>query len=153
MGGHSDLLTMFLPDGTAKDEFGKDIYYRDVDQNKLNAGRKGAFPNIGRNPEDPLYDDDMLVPVNNRKGGVGNVFFPSTSLVRSSLKQVDTGMLEPQYASGFSQSAVETPVPSSQGLSDPMPQEVVTPVLQESSGWLGKPASDDDDQSSVGQIS
>ena len=151
MGGHSDLLTMFLPDGTAKDEFGKDIYYRDVDQNKLNAGRR-SYEGISVSKSEQ-YPDDMLVPVNNRKGGVGNVFFPSTSLVRSSLKQVDTGMLEPQYASGFSQSAVVTPVPSSQVLSDPMPQEVVTPVLQESSGWLGKPASDDDDQSSVGQIS
>jgi len=149
MGGHSDLFTMFLPDGTAKDEFGKDIYYRDVDQNKLNAGRR-SYEGISVSKSEQ-YPDDALVPVNNRKGGAGNIFFPSTSLVRSSLKQVDTGMLEPQYASGFSQSAVETPAPSSQVLSDPMPQEVVTPVLQESSGWLGKPASDDD-ESQVGQI-
>ena len=99
----------------------------------------------------------QVIPVNNKKGGVGNLFFPSTSLVRSSLKQVDAGMIEPQYASGFSQSAVETPVsssvPSSQGFVDPMPQEVATPVLQESYGWLGKSASDDDNQSNVGQIS
>ena len=151
MGGHSDLFTMFLPDGTAKDEFGKDIYYRDVDQKKLNAGRR-TYEGISVSKSEQ-YSDDALVPVNNSKGGVGNIFFPSTSLVRSSLKQVDTGMLEPQYASGFSQSAMEAPIPSSQGLSDPMPQEVVTPVLQESYGWLGKPASDDDDQSNVGQIS
>ena len=62
MGGHSDLLTMFLPDGTAKDEFGKDIYYRDVDQNKLNAGRR-SYEGISVSKSEQ-YPDDMLVPVN-----------------------------------------------------------------------------------------
>lgn len=148
----NNLFGLFMPDGTAKDESGEEIYYRDVDQKKLNAGRR-SFPGLSTSHSGGEIPGDMPVPVNNSKGGAGNVFFPSTSLVRSSLKQVDTGMLEPQYASGFSQSAVETPVPSPQGLSDPMPQEVVTPVLQESYGWLGKPASDDDNQSNVGQIS
>ena len=156
MGGHSNIFTMFMPDGTAKDESGKDIYFRDVDQEKLHAGRQGKFPGWSITPGEG-FDGDAKIPVNNKKGGVGNLFFPSTSLVRSSLKQVDAGMREPQYASGFSQSAVETPVsssvPSSQGFVDPMPQEVATPVLQESYGWLGKSASDDDNQSNVGQIS
>ena len=147
------MMQFFMPTGTAKHESGEDIYFREVDQEKLHAGRQNKFPGWSITPGLAGASGDAQIPVNNSKGGVGSLLFPSTSLVRSSLKQVDTGMPEPQYASGFSQSAVETPVPSSQGLSDPMPQEVVTPVLQESYGWLGKPASDDDNQSNVGQIS
>ena len=156
------------PEGYATRESGEEILQSDVDMARLHASRN-ARPDT-RSWNMTFNDPSGRIPVTNSKGAMGGMVFPSTSLVRSSLKQVDTGMLEPQYASGFSQSAVVTPVPSSQVLSDPMPQEVVTPlataflptpVSQESSGWLdlnvpslfvGKPASDDDDQSSVGQI-
>jgi len=137
------------PEGYAKRESGEDIYWKDVDINKLQASRI-SNPNITNWSVNPSGDD--RIPVTNSKGAIGGMIHPSTQEVRNALKV--TTPTQPQYTSGFSQSAVVAPVPSSQALSDPMPQEVVAPVLQESSGWLGKPASDDDDdQSPVGQIS
>ena len=146
--GMGDLFKQAVRhDGYATKESGEDIYWKDVDVNKLQASRVSNPLITSWTPNNP----SGRIPVNNSKGAIGGMVHPSTAEVRQSLKIIKP--TEPEYLAGFSQSAMEAPIPSSQGLSDPMPQEVVTPVLQESYGWLGKPASDDDNQSSVGQIS
>ena len=147
--GMGDLFQKaVMHDGYATKESGEDIYWKDVDINKLQASRV-SNPLVTSWSVAP--NDSDRIPVNNSKGAIGGMVHPSTAEVRQSLKIIKP--TEPEYLAGFSQSAMEAPIPSSQGLSDPMPQEVVTPVLQESYGWLGKPASDDDNQSNVGQIS
>ena len=165
--GFGDLFRKTTtPEGYATRESGEEILQSDVDMARLHASRN-ARPDT-RSWNMTFNDPSGRIPVTNSKGAMGGMVFPSTQEVRNALKV--TTPTQPQYTSGFSQSAVVTPVPSSQVLSDPMPQEVVTPlataflptpVSQESSGWLdlnvpslfvGKPASDDDDQSSVGQI-
>ena len=147
--GFGDLFQKaVMHDGYATKESGEDIYWKDVDVNKLQASRV-SNPNVTSWSVAP--NDSDRVPVNNSKGAIGGMVHPSTAEVRQSLKIITPA--QPEYLAGFSKSAVEQPVPSPQGLSDPMPHDVVTPESQESYGWLGKPASDDDGQSPVGQIS
>ena len=143
MGGALRKAT--TPEGYATRESGEVITQSDVDMARLHASRN-ARPDT-RSWNMTFNDPSGRIPVTNSKGATGGMIFPSTQEVRNALKV--TTPTQPQYTSGFSQSVTETP----QALPDPMPQEVVTPVLQESYGWLGKPASDDDNQSNVGQIS
>ena len=146
--GMGDLFkNAAMHDGYATRESGEAIHFDDVDMAKLKASRVSNPLVTSWTPNNP----SGRIPVNNSKGAIGGMVHPSTAEVRQSLKVITP--TQPEYLAGFSQSAMEAPIPSSQGLSDPMPQEVVTPVLQESYGWLGKPASDDDNQSNVGQIS
>jgi|7_EtaG_2_1085326.scaffolds.fasta_scaffold26884_6 hypothetical protein len=148
-----------VPEGYAKRESGEDIYWKDVDINKLQASRI-SNPNITNWSINPSGDD--RIPVTNSKGAVGGFVHPSTEEVRASLKVPI--LPQPQYTSGFSQSLTgeeyvnkrgDVSTPSSQVLSNPVQQEV--PILEESYNWnpsqywLGKRASDDE-SSQVGQI-
>ena len=136
--GFGDLFQKaVMHDGYATKESGEDIYWKDVDVNKLQASRV-SNPNVTSWSVAP--NDSDRVPVNNSKGAIGGMVHPSTAEVRQSLKIITPA--QPEYLAGFSQ--------ASQGLPNPVPQEVVTPVSQESYGWLGKPASDDDNQFNVG---
>ena len=135
-----------VPEGYAKRESGEDIYWKDVDINKLQASRI-SNPNITNWSVNPSGDD--RIPVTNSKGAIGGMVHPSTQEVRNALKV--TTPTQPQYTSGFSQAVTETP----QSLPDPGFYEA--PILEDSYDWnpsqywMGKPASDDD-QSQVGQI-
>ena len=124
-------------DGYATKESGEDIRWGDVDVDKLESSRERFNYRVyGKN-------DNARVAVNNSKGASGGLLHPSTPEVRQALKIITPA--QPEYLAGFSQ--------ASQGLPNPVPQEVVTPALQEGYGWVGKPSSDDNEQSNVGQIS
>ena len=138
MGGNPNLIEqMFHTDGYAKKESGEDIRWGDVDVDKLEASRERFNWRVNSK------DDNARVAVNNSKGAMGCRLHPSTPEVRQALKIITPA--QPEYLAGFSQ--------ASQGLPNPVPQEVVTPALQEGYGWVGKPSSDDNEQSNVGQIS
>jgi len=153
MGG--DLFTAFMPTGEAKTESGESIYFRDVDQDKLNAGRHDKFPGFSMSSSGDA-SDDSLVPVNDSKGGVGNIFFPSTSLVRESLRPIETvnNTIDPYI--GFSEAFMAnqpTPLPSSQGSVSPISQARDSQA-DNTTEYMGRPLSDDDDNDTprVGQI-
>ena len=145
--GMGDLLKQAVRhDGYATKESGEDIYWKDVDVNKLQASRVSNPLVTSWTPNNP----SGRIPVNNSKGAIGGMVHPSTQEVRNALKV--TTPTQPQYTSGFSQSVTETPQVS------PDPGFYETPILEDSYDWnpsqywMGKPASDDD-ESQVGQIS
>jgi hypothetical protein len=140
-----------MHDGVAKRESGEDIYWKDVDINKLQASRVSNPLITSWTPNNP----SGTIPVNNSKGAIGGMVHPSTVEVRNALKTTTPIPSQPQYTSGFSQSLADVSTPSSQVLSNPVQQEV--PILEESYNWnpsqywLGKGRSDDE-SSQVGQI-
>jgi hypothetical protein len=155
MGG--DIFKAFMPTGEAKTESGESIYFRDVDQDKLNSGRQDKFPGFSMSSSGDA-SDDSLVPVNDSKGGVGNIFFPSTSLVRESLRPVETVKNTIDPYTGFSEAFMDSPLPSAD---TPLPssQRSVSPISQARDSfqednvteYMGRPLGDDDDQPKVGQ--
>ena len=151
--------------GDAKRESGEAITWADVDYDKLRSSRL-SNPNItgwdmrGR-------DDNANIGVNDSKGGVGGMFFPSTEEVRQSLRPIAEAAESVRNAidpyTGFSEafrsnqptpmSSQPTLLPSSQGSVSPISQ--ARDSLQEDSTtqYMGRPLSDDDDNSpKVGQI-
>ena len=158
MGG--DIFKAFMPTGEAKTESGESIYFRDVDQDKLNAGRQSKFPASGFSmiPGEGA-SGDAIIPVNDSKGGVGNIFFPSTSLVRESLRPVETVKNTIDPYTGFSEAFIDnrlpsadTPLPSSQRSVSPISQARDSFQEDNVTEYMGRPLGDDDDQPKVGQI-
>ena len=159
-----DLLKAFMPKrtGDAKRESGENITWRDVDYDKLRTGRL-SNPNItgwdmrGR-------DDNANIGVNDSKGGVGGMFFPSTEEVRQSLRPIAEAAESVRNAidpySGFSEAFMSnqptpqsTPLPSSQGSVSPISQARDSSQEDSTTQYMGRPLSDDDDNSpKVGQI-
>ena len=140
----------------------ENITWRDVDYDKLRSGRL-SNPNItgwdmkGR-------DDNANIGVNDSKGGVGGMFFPSTSEVRQSLRPIAEAAESIRNAidpyTGFSEAFMSnqptpqsTPLPSSQGSVSPISQARDFAKEDNTTEYMGRPLSDDDDDiPRVGQI-
>ena len=163
-----DLLKAFMPKrtGDAKRESGENITWRDVDYDKLRSSRL-SNPNItgwdmrGR-------DDNANIGVNDSKGGTGGMFFPSTEEVRQSLRPIAESVrnvIDPY--TGFSEAFMsnESTLPhvvemEQSGMLGPMLARSVSPVSQardfgkedNTTEYMGRPLSDDDDNPRVGQI-
>ena len=146
--------------GNATRESGEDIYWRDVDYDKLKSLRE-SHPQVNSWSVQEGYrnnNNDSGIQVNDSKGGIGGLFHPSTSQVRQSLRTVDVPQtnyhIDPY--TGFSEAFManqSTPLPSSQGSVSPVSQARDS---QEDNvtEYMGRPLSDDDDDNPrVGQIS
>ena len=164
-----DIFRQMMPKitkttGNAKRESGEDINWRDVDYDKLKASRH-SHPQISSWDLKPEYRNDYgSVPVNDSKGGVGGWIHPSTDEVRKSLKPVVEAVrnvIDPY--TGFSEafrsnqptpmSSQPTPLPSSQGSVSPISQARDSFQEENVTEYMGRPLSDDDDNSpKVGQI-
>ncbi len=154
-----DLFRMAIKrTGDAQRESGENITWRDVDYDKLRSSRL-SNPNItgwdmrGR-------DDNANIGVNDSKGGVGGMFFPSTQEVRQSLRPIAEAAESVRNAidpyTGFSEAFMSnqpTPLPSSQRSVSPISQARDSSQEDSTTQYMGRPLSDDDDNSPrVGQI-
>ena len=154
--GFGDLLKQAVKrTGDATRESGENITWADVDYDKLRSSRL-SNPNItgwdmrGR-------DDSANIGVNDSKGGVGGMFFPSTQEVRQSLRPIAESVrnvIDPY--TGFSEAFMSnqsTPLPSSQRSVSPISQARDSSQEDSTTQYMGRPLSDDDDNSPrVGQI-
>jgi len=148
--------------GDAKRESGENITWADVDYDKLRASRL-SNPNItswSARPRDGVTNAEHLatnIKVNDSKGGVGGMVFPSTEEVRQSLRDdivPQTNYHVDPYI-GFSEAFMAnqpTPLPSSQGSVSPISQARDSQA-DNTTEYMGRPLSDDDnDTPRVGQI-
>jgi len=154
--------------GDAKRKSGEDITWKDVDYDKLHASRNARPGTRSWNmTRGAAAGDDDRVKVNDSKGGLGSMVFPSTSEVRQSLKSAGDvvesirNTIDPY--TGFSEafrsnqptpmSSQPTPLPSSQGSVSPISQARDSFQEDNVTEYMGRPLSDDDDNSpKVGQI-
>ena len=151
---------MIKTTGDAKRKSGEDINWRDVDYDKLKASRH-SHPQIRSWDVKPEYRNDYgSIPVNDSKGGVGGWIHPSTEEVRQSLRPiVETirDVIDPY--TGFSEAFMSnqptpqsTPLPSSQRSVSPISQARDFAKEDNTTEYMGRPLSDDDDSPRVGQI-
>ena len=154
-----DFMKMAIQNtGDAKRESGEYITWKDIDYDKLHASRNARPGTRSWNmTRGAAAGDDDRVRVNDSKGGLGGLVFPSTAEVRQSLRPVVeavSNVIDPY--TGFSEAFMSnqsTPLPSSQRSVSPISQ--ARDSLQEDSTtqYMGRPLSDDDDNSpKVGQI-
>ena len=146
--------------GNAKRESGEDITWKDVDYDKLRAGRISRPGGIRLKSWDMRdRDDSANIGVNDSKGGVGGMLFPSTEEVRQSLNSAGDAVesirnvIDPY--TGFSEAFMSnqsTPLPSSQGSVSPISQARDFAKEDNTTEYMGRPLSDDDDSPNVGQI-
>ena len=162
-----DFMKAFMPKrtGDAKRESGENITWRDVDYDKLRAGRISRPGGIRLKSWDMRgRDDNANIGVNDSKGGVGGMFFPSTEEVRQSLRPIAEAAESVRNAidpyTGFSEAFMSnqptpqsTPLPSSQRSVSPISQARDSSQEDSTTQYMGRPLSDDDDNSpKVGQI-
>ena len=161
-----DIFRQMIPKitketGKATRKSGEEITWKDVDYDKLKASRH-SHPQISSWDLKPEYRNDYgSIPVNDSKGGVGGWIHPSTEEVRQSLRPVVeavSNVIDPY--TGFSEAFMSnqstpqsTPLPSSQRSVSPISQARDSLKEDNTTEYMGRPLSDDDDDSPrVGQI-
>ena len=147
-----------VPEGYATRESGETILQSDVDMARLHASRNARPGTRSWNmTRGAAAGDDDRVRVNDSKGGLGGLVFPSTAEVRQSLRPVVESIrnvVDPY--TGFSEAFMSnqsTPLPSSQRSVSPISQARDSFKEDSATQYMGRPLSDDDDDSpKVGQI-
>ena len=154
--------------GDAKRESGEDITWADVDYDKLRSSRLSHPGVTSWDRSMSGRDDNTNIKVNDSKGGVGGLLYPSTEEVRQSLRAEEVRQslraIEAPQANyyidpyvGFSEASMGSqpppPLASSQASTSPI-SGIGRTSGENTTQYMGRPMQDDDDnQAKVGQIS